>query len=119
MFCISIPIENSQLIWTLMYKDEDVAKAAWSKIAENTTDVVLLADDFGQVARVKCPNLTVALFEDMKLSTLAYAERVLQNERSKIKANQMVSADPGIKAASMMQGPAVFNPVNGSMPRHG
>ena len=119
MFCISIPIEGQPLIWTLLYKDEDAAKTAWSEMTQNTADVITLADDFGQIARIKSANLSVALFEDLKMSMLAHAERALHNARTQAKAQQLAASDPVLKAAAMMQGPAVFNPVNGGMPRHG
>jgi hypothetical protein len=119
MFCISIPIEGQPLIWTLLYENEDAAKKAWSTMADSTQDVILLADDFGQIARIKSARLSVALFEDLKMSMLAHAQRALHNARTQAKAQQLAANDPVLKAAAMMQGPAVFNPVNGGMPRHG
>ena len=120
MFCISIPIENTQLVWTLLYDSEDAANAAWSKMTDAGTETAIVSDDYGQVARIDRAHVAVALFENLEKSKQGHVQRALHNARTQASADQMAVNDPVLKAARMMQGPAVFNPVNGGMSgRHG
>ena len=125
MFSLSIALKDNPAVWMLLFKTKQTADAAYTKLVPEVNTllhgqpgqhpVVLLEDDFGQRAIVT--EFSGAIIEDLEQSKLAHIERALHDARTRVKANQMASADPALKTASMTQSPAVFSPLNGGYPR--
>ncbi len=121
MFCITLALTDHPVVWTLLYKTETDAKAAWENYRANPMThhspetVVQLTDDFGQTAVVDRARVAGAMFEDLDKSMLAHIERGLHNARTQAKAQQLAMNDPILKTAAMTQGapggPAIFSPL--------
>lgn len=60
------------------------------------------------------------MVEDMDKTKMAHIEMALHQARTQIAGNKAAEADPAIRTASMMRGPAVINPMGngGFQPRN-
>lgn len=114
MFGVTVFIGNG--MWGLLYQTEEKAQAAFDQLSSPTGSGTLI-DDFGHQMRVNVNSLHGAVLEDLNKSKLAHCERALHQQRTQVKAAQMSEADPVIKAARAMTGPAIINPMgsNGRM----
>ena len=112
MFCISIALDQP-LTWTMLYKSEEAAVAAWDRLKLGHTEGQFsVSDDFGQTAIINYSRVMGAMFEDLDKSMLAHIERGLHNARTQAKAQQIAMNDPVLKTAAMTRGqsPALFDP---------
>lgn len=122
MFCISIALKDTQIVWTLLYKEQEKATAQWDHyVGCDSSMPVGLNDDFGQALLVKPADVAGAMLEDLDQSMLAHVEKGLHNARTQAKAETIAMNDPVLKTAAMakQRGPGIFAPMgNGGMP-HG
>lgn len=119
MHCLSIVFDaGAPVMWKLVFRDGEAAEKAAAHISEaragwygaHPAPVVQLTDDFGQRVTIDCGNFTACMLENLEESKLAHIEMSLHEARVRSKANQMAQADPGIRQAAIMQGPAVLSP---------
>lgn len=116
MFSMTILFGNPALPWTLLFKTEETANAAWASYRATKAnsfegDELHITDDFGQTASIKRASIHGALFENMDESKLAHVERGLHNLRTQIAADKAGMADPAIMAhmrTKQMQSPAML-----------
>ena len=115
MFSLTIVFGPAATAWTLMFKDEKAATAAFSAI--DKTAEFTIRDDFGQQLSIEAGALHGAMLENMSESAEARIERGLDQARSQAKAQERAMADPALMASMRrtQQGPAVLQP--GGMPR--
>ena len=117
MFCVNVAIGNT--CWRLLYRDEEKAKAAF-KLASNLlfTEIVVLEDDFGQKCALQPSAVHGSMFEDLDKAKMANVELFLHQQRVQAMATKAAQSDPGLRAASLMNGPAVLTPMGGMSPRN-
>ena len=104
--------------WALLFKDEDKAARVINDLRttySKQTSHLEIADDFGQVLAI---NSTPHgwLHEDLELSKLARVEFALHQQRTQVLAQKMASSDSTLRQASMMNGPAIIDPVRSGRP---
>lgn len=110
MHSISISFGPGNVMWRLLFKTEDMAKAMWSRLnAAGEIPVVALADDFGQHCTLTRFSIHGAMFEDMEQSKLAHVETMLHGARTQAKAQSMAAADPALRVSRM--GPPMIQPM--------
>ena len=110
MFCINVAIGN--LCWRLLYKDEDTAKGVFEALQHPNHEAgSLIKDDFGQTAVIKAGNVSAFMLEDMDKAKMANVELFLHQQRVQVMAQKAAQSDPGLRAASMMNGPRVLDPM--------
>jgi hypothetical protein len=118
MFSLSIALDGP-IVWALMFKTKEAANKAWAHITKDTDPVMVLADDFGQQVAITLNKLTGAVLEDLNQTKLAHIERGLHEARTRAKMQQDAQADPVLRTAAMIQGPAMISPMgNGPFPRN-
>ena len=116
MFCVNVALGN--LCWRFLYKDEDTAKGVFEAMQHPNHDTgTFVTDDFGQTATLKAGSITAFMLEDMDKSKLANVELFLHQQRVQAMAQKAAQADPGLRANSLMNGPAMLSPMGG-MPRN-
>ena len=115
MYCVNIALGNT--VWRLLYRDEEKAKIAFEKTwNHNPNDIIGLEDDFGQQMNFSTAALHGSMFEDLDKAKMANVELFLHQQRVQVMATKAAQSDPGLRAASMMNGPRVLDPM-GNMPR--
>lgn len=124
MYCVNVALGNT--VWRLLFKDEEKAHKAFSCITESIperTDPLAksltwkIEDDFGQVVCWSQVSLHACMFEDLEKAKMANVELFLHQQRVQVMAQKAAQSDPGLRAASMMNGPSVLTPLAG-MPRN-
>jgi hypothetical protein len=126
MFSLTIVFGPGPMVWTLMYKTEEAADAALSAIKYaleiRGTDVsfspaktITVDDDFGQHADIMICDIHGVMLENLEQSKLAHIERALHQSRTKVKADEMVRADPVLRTA-LQGGSGILQPA---MPANG
>lgn len=120
----SLTIVVGPTAWVLLYKDEQKAMDA-----RNTLDTyargevhgaghVRIEDDFGQAATLIPGSVHGYMLEDMERSKLARVEMAMHQQRTQLLAQKTAQNDPGLRAMSMMNGPAILQPMGpGGPPR--
>ena len=113
MFCLNIALGNTS--WRLLFKDAEKAKAAYDNLKPLPMSPanIQVEDDFGQTACLSMSSIQGLMLEDMDKTKLAHVEMALHQARTQNLATKMAQSDQGLRASSMMQGPAVLNPMNG------
>ncbi|MFA5897705.1 MAG: hypothetical protein WC829_01200 [Hyphomicrobium sp.] len=111
MFCLNIALGNTS--WRLLFKTEDRARLVYEVISNPVIENLILDDDFGQQLCAKVAHIHGFMLEDMDKTKLAHVEMALHQARTQILATKMAQSDQGLRTSSMMQGPAVLNPMNG------
>jgi hypothetical protein len=117
MHSLTICFGPTATVWTLLFKEEERAKAAHAAILNVDTNGITLVDDFGQYVSLRREQVHGVMLENMDLSQQAQIERGLHQARSQAKAQDKAMADPVISQSlrRQQQGPAVLAP--GGMPR--
>jgi hypothetical protein len=117
MFSLTIVFGPGPMVWTLMYKSDEKARAHRNFLF-GTDDRINLIDDFGQEASLTRAEIHGAMLEDMEQSKLAHIERELHLVRTKLKANEIADADPQIRQARRNQqgGMPMLQPIPAGMP---
>lgn len=119
MYCINVCLGHT--VWRLLFKDEGKAfdaslrlKDAWEK---NDGTLFDINDEFGQTMRLKTSAIQGVMTEDLEKAKMANVELFLHQQRVQVMAQKAAQSDPGLRAASMMNGPSVLTPLAG-MPRN-
>jgi len=117
MFCVNIALGNT--VWRLLYKDEEKAKADFTLLEHaklGKEPCRRITDDFGQ--EFSGGDYIVGLmFEDLDKAKMANVELFLHQQRVNVMAQKAAQGDPGLRAASMMNGPRMLDPM-GALPRN-
>ena len=108
MHSITIVFGPSPVPWVLLFKTEEAARAAL--MIPSSNDYWEVMDDFGQYVSIKRDLIHGTMLEDMEQSKLAHIEQGLHRARTQAKAQQMAAADPTLRTAQMMGGPAMLQP---------
>ena len=116
MHSLTICFGPAATIWTLLFKEETAAKAAYASAKGVSPLLFSVTDDFGQAIALDVREIKGLLLEDMDISVNALVERGLHQARAQAKAQVRAMADETIKSAARAQnqGPAVYTP--GGMP---
>ena len=107
---ISFGSGASSTMWTLMWRDEKIAREAFIEAYAPHDTLLHLKDEFGQVAVIKRENITGIMLEDMNLSKLAHIERALHQARVQAEGQTMAESDHVLRAARARQGSAILTP---------
>lgn len=110
MFLISIALRSQPIVWTLMFKKQDVAEAAWRRLSDENGDIEI-KDEFGQTFCGAKANLAGLWFENAEESRMAHIERGYHEQRIRAAIASRCQADPHMRAAA--QGPAMLTPMMG------
>lgn len=107
-------------MWKLVFRSNEKATDVYNTLIKpvpETAPILHVADDFGQMVAINAHGIRGLMLEDLEQSKLAHIEMSLHEARVRSKAGQMAQADPSIRQAAMMQGPAVLAPgmLNGRM----
>lgn len=112
MFSLTIVFGPGPTAWQLLFKTQEMARAATKLIYEKTTDAV--EDDFGHTCIVS-GEIHGLVLEDLEVSKMGHIELALHQARTQAKAHMMGNADPALKAAGLMNpsqgGPAMLSPM--------
>ena len=116
MFCVNIAVGNS--CWRLLFRDEEKAKAVFESLKPLPigTKTINAEDDFGQICTITVESTHGLLFEDLDKAKMANVELFLHQQRVQNMAQKAAQSDPGLRANSLMNGPAMLNPMG--MPRN-
>lgn len=117
MHSLTIVFGPSPVPWVLLFKTKESAETARMRV--NETNDMLVADDFGQEIHIRKESIHGIMLEDMEQSKLAHIEQGLHRARTQAKAQQMAAADPTLRTAQMMGGPAMLQPGFGGGPGNG
>ena len=114
MFIINVALGNTS--WRLLFKDEEKARTAFAEMQPRASADIgfIIEDDFGQTLCSTAKAIYGLMFEDMDKTKLAHVEMALHQARTQNLATKMAQSDQSLRASSMMQGPAILNPMNGS-----
>ncbi len=117
MFCVNIALGSTS--WRLLYREEEKAKAVFEslKVFPIGPKNVTVEDDFGQLCSATLASIHGLMFEDLDKAKMANVELFLHQQRVQAMATKAAQSDPGLRASSMMNGPAMLNPMGG-MPRN-
>ena len=113
MFAVNIALGST--VWRLLFKDEDKAKAAL-KIFNDRIEPIQAEDEFGQLCCLERDAIHGVMFEDLDKAKMANVELFLHQQRVQAMAQKAAQSDPGLRANSLMNGPAMLNPMG--MPRN-
>lgn len=111
MFSLTISFGPASLAWTLMFNDEESARAAHLAVTVPEGEYFSIRDDFGQTADLKRASVHGVMLEDMEKSKLAHIERALHQARLQAKAQEMAENDSQLRAARARSGPAIIDPM--------
>jgi hypothetical protein len=111
MFAVNLALGNS--VWRLLYKDEEKAQAAMEMTSTRNGSMISLEDDFGQKCYFPLSELQGSMYEDLDKAKMANVELFLHQQRVQVMATKAAQSDPGLRASSMMNGPAVLSPMGG------
>ena len=118
MHLLTIVFGPSPTPWSLLFKSPEAADKTFMDLESAKAGIgastVSVADDFGQRATIDIKSIHGFMLEDMEQSKLAHIERGLHQARTQARAQQMATADPILKNAAMMQGPAMLQPMGGN-----
>ena len=114
MFAVNIALGAT--VWRLLFKEEAPALEAYRLISEPGIENLMLEDSFGQKFCAKVDAIHGFMLEDMDKAKMANVELFLHQQRVQVLAQKAAQSDPGLRAASMMNGPRVLDPVG--MPRN-
>ena len=117
MHMLTVVFGPASISW--MFQEPEKADAIFADIegARIAKTSIAFTDDFGHRASIDGATICGMLLEDMEKSKMARVEHTLHNTRIQMLANKMAQSDPALRAASMMQGPAVLQPMgNGRFP---
>ena len=111
MFCVNIAMGNAS--WRLLFKEEEKAKAVFEALTPLplSTKTIQAEDDFGQVCKITVESIHGLLFEDLDKAKMANVELFLHQQRTQALAQKAAQSDPGLRTASMMNGPRVLDPM--------
>lgn len=112
MFAVNIALGST--VWRLLYKSEDAATESFEKI-KGGAGTFELSDDFGQRLSAKIEAVHGLMFEDMDKAKMANVELFLHQQRVQVMAQKAAQSDPGLRAASTLNGPRILEPMG--MPR--
>lgn len=113
--------QNHSVVWTLMFREEEKANDARLECTRNHGDagdqtVISIVDDFGQQIVMRSKEVIAVMLEDMTKSRLAHIERSINHAHMQSDLQRAVEADPKLRIARNMQGPAMISPMgNGRM----
>lgn len=110
MFSLTIYFGPAATMWTLMWRDEETARAAFTHAQNREPNSLILTDEFGQCCDIERADIRGVMFEDMEKSKLAHIERALYQSRMQAKAAEMAQNDPVLRAARFQQGPSTLVP---------
>ena len=116
MFSLTIVFGPGPMVWTLMFKTKEQLLESQQALhdAKDGGSDFDLSDDFGQTCHLKSSETHGWMIEDLEQSKLAHIERALHQARTKVKADEMASADPVMRAAATRQaGGAILQPMPG------
>jgi hypothetical protein len=108
MYLITIAV--APVAWPLMFQTKEKAEAAFALLDNAALDMIGIADDFGQIVRIKRSNIGAVMFEDMDQSRNAHIERALHEGRLRANLQTRAKADPVLRHAQM-SGPAMISPM--------
>jgi hypothetical protein len=108
MFQITLTFGPTGTQWALLFQTEEKAVASWQHASLGSSEFLTLEDDFGQTVNIVRKSLYGSMFESLEKSQLAHIEIALHRARLQAKAQQMASADPGLR--TLARGPAVMTP---------
>jgi len=109
LFAVNLAIGNS--VWRLLFKDEEKAQAAFELTRHRDGSITFLEDDFGQKCHFPLAALHGSMFEDLDKAKMANVELFLHQQRVQAMAQTAAQSDPGLRANSLMKGPAMLNPM--------
>ena len=111
MFCVNIAMGNAS--WRLLFKDEEKARAVFDSLKPQplSTKTVRAEDDYGQLCEITIESIHGLMFEDLEKAKMANVELFLHQQRVQAMATKAAQSDPGLRAASMMNGPRVLDPM--------
>ena len=116
MYCVNVALGNT--VWRLLFKEEKSAEEAYMLTTRFTpNECFSIHDDFGQRLSAKFDSVAGAMFEDLDKAKMANVELFLHQQRVQVMATKAAQSDPGLRAASMMNGPRVLDAMGG-MPRN-
>ena len=116
MFSLTVVFGPAAAQSVLLYKTKDALDAALQNYRSDRTTTFEggdfnAIDDFGQTVLLKRISIHGVMAEDMEVSKLAYIERVLHQNRTHARAEQMAAEDPVLKTARMRNaGAAMLSP---------
>jgi hypothetical protein len=113
MYMLSIVFGPSPVPWGMLFRDKELADAAYKEATRPGATTISIADEFGQHATLNAAAVHGVMLEDMEKSKLGMIERALHQERLKVKANEMARVDPVLKTAAMTQGAPILQPFGG------
>lgn len=114
MYLLTIVFGPVPTPWALLFQKPEAADKTFMDLEtakKEKAPTVSVADDFGQRATIDTVFIHGFMLEDMEKSKLAHIERGLHQARTQARAQQQAAADPVLKNAAMMQGPAMLNPM--------
>jgi len=116
----SLSVIVGPAIWTLMFKTEEKAQAAYETLRPQPSMAgafvppeLEITDDFGQTIAARRDSIHGRLLEDLDVSKEAVIERMIHNAKVQAEAQAKASRDSSLRHAA--HGPAVLSP--GMMPR--
>jgi hypothetical protein len=116
MFSLTVVFGPAAAQSVLLFKSKESLDAALQNYRSDRTTTFERADfsasdDFGQTIQLKRTSIHGVMAEDMEISKLAYIERVLHQNRTHARAEQMAAEDPVLKTARMRSaGAAMLSP---------
>ncbi len=111
MYSLSIHFGPSNIVWALLFKEEERPGAIYNAyVASYDENTVLIGtDDFGQSFAISCKDISGILLENLDQIEEARIQRSLADERCKAKFMARAKSDPVIRTA-MGQGPGIVSP---------
>lgn len=118
MYCVTVALGNAA--WRLMFKAEEKAKLVFDSLTPRVINgpAITVEDDYGQICTVIPSSTHGLMFEDLDKAKMASVELFLHQQRTQAMATKAAQSDPGLRAASAMNGPAVLTPMGGNYPRN-
>jgi hypothetical protein len=110
MYSLTIHFGPNAIQWQFLFKDHEDALAAYDKTFAET-ELVWIADSFGQRGMFRVASISGVLLEDINAMEEARIERSLADARASTKLQGRARTDPTIRAAQ--QGAPVLTPMGG------
>jgi len=110
----SLSIAVGPTVWRLLFKTPEAAAAVTDTLTAGLAqdiDLISLADDFGQTMVVAHGSFCGLMLEDLDASKLGNLAFNLHQAHMQVDWQSTARADPKLRAAATMQGPAVINPM--------
>lgn len=95
MFSLQV-IVGPGIAWHFLFRGKEAAEDVMNSVAGDSIQIHI-ADDFGNEALFPRSELRGCLLEDLDLSRGAQLERIMNEQRTRAKAQQLMQADPMLR----------------------